>query len=334
MKIAVRADGDADIGTGHLSRCRAIADELLKKQHNVCFFSRKESIVWLKQYDLPFTELPYVESEEIETTVFVEKAIQWGADWALVDSYFLGVESFKSIHAAMHSIVIDDYARIPYIADILLNANLYAPGLDYSDASVDKYLLGGKYAILRDEFRQITPYKFRKRVHRILITMGGSDINDYTPFVLSALRDVQVDEMLVIVGACAGCIDEVYTIASECKSPVRVLQAPENIAELLASCDIAVSAAGSTVYELCALGVPSVLIEQADNQHLISDYFARLGPFIALGKYCEITSVELSKTVEALIQDEELRYVINRAAIDLVAMHGVSNIVDNLNMNQ
>lgn len=328
MKIAFRTDGDESIGTGHLSRCRAIGIECLNKGHEICFFSRKKSIPWLIKYSIPFKELSDAADEKFETAEFIEKAMFWGTDFAIIDSYYLSENCYESINAAICSLAIDDYARISYRADILLNSNLYAQKLDYSSVSVNRFLLGGNYTILRDEFRHTASRPINECVERILITMGGSDVNNYTQFVLSALQNVYVNEILIIIGAYANCLNDISSLSDACKSPTRILQAPNNIAELFASSDIAISAAGSTVYELCALGVPTILIEQADNQRLIMEYFAHSGPFIPLGNHCDVTKRELYNAVNDLIEDSARRKAISKAAKALVDLNGVLNVVE------
>lgn len=328
MRLAIRADGNPALGTGHLSRCQAIAAGAQRRQHEICFFSQSCSAPWLQQYGVPFQELPQSPDIAEETAAFIALAKHWGADWALVDTYSLDARCYADIHAAMRSIVIDDFARLPYEANILLNANLYAPWLDYSAVSAGQFLLGGQYAILRDEFLKTPPVPFHGQVKRVLVTMGGSDINQYTPFVLSALREIQVEEILVIMGACAQCMEEVQSAASDCKSPVRILRAPPNIAELFASCDFAISAAGSTVYELCALGVPAILIEQAENQHLICAYFQQTQYLPALGEYRALPVERLASAAQTLLEDVEKRRHMHKTIQSLVSRSGVENILE------
>ncbi len=330
MKIAFRADGDPHIGTGHLSRCGAIALACMERQLEVCFYSREGSLSWLRAQGLPFEILPIFPTVAEETAFFIKKAGQWGAAWAVIDSYRLDTESYAATHAAMKSMVVDDYARLPYRADIFLNANLYAPALDCSHIQAEKFLLGGQYAILRKEFQLIPPAPFHEDVRRILITMGGADINSYTPFVLEALRDIEVEEILVILGAYARCQDAVQAAAKQCKSPVRILIAPPNIAALFASCDLAISAAGSTVYELCVLGVPSILIQQADNQRLIREYFQRTPSMSALEDYGHVSAQQIANETLSLIHSADRRKTMRETMMRLVTRFGVSNIVDAL----
>ena len=57
----------------------------------------------------------------------------------------------------------------------------------------------------------------------------------------------------------------------------------EKVAELLLGCDLAISAAGTTLYELCAAGVPTLAFSMSDNQELFAKQMAAAGAVTYLG---------------------------------------------------
>lgn len=327
MRIAIRADGDPHMGTGHLSRCRAIAMELGARGHAARYFTREASGLWLSQHGLPFETLPPCADLRAETDAFVRQAQAWGADAALVDSYALDADSYRRIDAAIYSAVIDDNARIPYTARVLINANLYAPTLDYTDCTVKTKLLGGRYAILREEFQQTPARTFSPVVRQILVTMGGSDPRRYTPIALRALSGLRVEQIVVVMGAYADCLEDTQRAAEDCVSAVTILRTPPNIAAVFSRCDMAISAAGSTSYELCALGIPSILVEQADNQRLIVDYFQGADSLLAVRDHRTVDSTRLAALAGGLLGDVDGRRRMREAALRSVSRDGVRHIV-------
>ena len=137
-------------------------------------------------------------------------------------------------------------------------------------------MLGPKYALLRPEFAQ---WRDASLVHRetpqlrhILMTMGGVDADNVTGRVLAALqgdKTTKLDKITVVLGPHAPWREQVKKQAAEMPVPTQVLSGVDNMAELMASCDLAIGAGGSTAWERCALGVPSILIILAENQRTI-----------------------------------------------------------------
>lgn len=328
MRIAIRAEGGTGIGMGHLLRCAAIAREAERVGNEICFFAREASVPHVAKLGHNARALPECDAVELETEAFISAAKDFGSQTAIVDSYELTEDCYKRIRKSMRSVVIDDYVRLPYTADVLINANVYANELDYSACRLKTKLLGGRYAILRSEFQNAQIASFREDARRILVTMGGTDINDYTPAVLDGLSNIRGVEITVVAGPLMKCVDAANAVAKRCKSPVSILRTPSNLAKVFASCDIAISAAGTTTYELCALGVPAILIQQADNQALISGYFLRSGDMLALGDYRDVDSDAIESAVNRLLGDPALRRVMRKGMLKLVSREGVKNIMN------
>ncbi|MCL2151851.1 MAG: UDP-2,4-diacetamido-2,4,6-trideoxy-beta-L-altropyranose hydrolase [Oscillospiraceae bacterium] len=327
MRIAFRAEGSAEIGIGHLTRCSAIAIECVKKGFDVCFFARNDSELWLREKRMPLQILPKCNTIQKETSEFISLANRWAADYAFVDSYELTQQCYNEIFRNLPTITIDDFAHFPYTATTLINANVFADLLNYSDYNVKKLLLGGKYIILRDEFVEASPAPFNQRVSRILVTMGGADINNCTPFVLEALCKIRNIQVVVIVGPMFRGVLDIETAASKCKSEVQILYTPNNLAEVFSSCDIAISAASTTTYELCSLGVPTILIQQAANQQMICDYFMHSDSLFVLGEFKSISKQLIEHAVLSLINNENKRFHMRESVLALVSRNGVNNIV-------
>ena len=327
MRIAIRADGSSLMGMGHLVRCGAIAREFMKRGHRVRFFARKEAREWLKEMGFDHVVLT-AGTMPSETGEFIRGLMDWGAEAALIDSYELTLECYQRILDQVPTIVIDDYLRLPYSATCLVNTNFYGSSLDYIEGCQMEYLLTGeKYAILREEFLGYQPVTFNDRVSRILVTMGGADLRNYTPVVLRALQDLAGVEIVVVIGPAFQNTPEIREAARKCVGKCRLVVEPKSMAELMSSCDIAVSAAGSTVYELCYMGIPTFLISQADNQNLIFNYFAEKGSMLCLGDYLQVGEEEIRRAVLSLMEDDQLRRQMRSELTSLVDGRGVERVV-------
>jgi spore coat polysaccharide biosynthesis predicted glycosyltransferase SpsG len=150
-------------------------------------------------------------------------------------------------------------------------------------------LCGSEYALLRPEFLAWREYSQERRldseVKHLLINLGGVDKNNVTARVLRALEicDLPSDlTITVVMGATAPWLESVRYEASKIKWHTRIEVGVESMAEVMAESDIAIGAAGSTAWERCALGLPSVMLILAGNQRYVARTLDACGAAISL----------------------------------------------------
>ena len=206
MKLIIRADAGTTIGTGHLMRCLALAQVWQELGGEVVFITACESETLRRRLtEDGFTwftlEKSYPDPSDWETTV-QELRLNPGA-WVVLDGYHLGPDYQLQIkQRGNRLLVIDDMAHLErYYADIILNQNLNAKELKYNCEPGTKLLLGTRYVFLRREF---WPWRgWRRQIpevaKNILVTMGGSDLDNVTLKVINALEKVAVNSMQTVV---------------------------------------------------------------------------------------------------------------------------------------
>jgi len=271
MKVIFRADVSVEIGTGHLARCATLADALLGDGDDVGFVVAGDEGIVSKW----FTGRRYK---------IIRKEEQ--ADWIVVDHYRLAAEwESKARETAARVMAIDDLADRPHDCDLLLDQNFRAPQDNPYVALVPRHarlLLGPKYALLGAEFAA----RRRPRdgsVRRILVSYGGTDRTNETAKALRAVEllgrtDLEVD---VAVGAAHAHADALRAAAGR---NVRLHEGLTSLAALMASCDLALGAGGTSTWERLCLGLPSIVTATADNQlrscRLLAEngYLEYLGP--------------------------------------------------------
>ena len=104
--------------------------------------------------------------------------------------------------------------------------------------------------------------------------------------------------------------------------------------ELMAKCDLAISAAGTTLYELCAIGVPTICFSFADNQILPGTAFAKYTPMYYAGDYEKDKEAMFTAILEKVremcnMPETERRNVSNRLK-EIVDGKGAERIVAGL----
>jgi UDP-2,4-diacetamido-2,4,6-trideoxy-beta-L-altropyranose hydrolase len=198
-------------------------------------------------------------------------------DWLVVDHYALDHrwEAVLQPHCRK-LMVIDDLADRPHSCDLLLDQNLGRLPVHYAGL-VPVYcqvLTGPHYALLRPEFAALRPYSLKRRqvqpaLRQLLITMGGVDQRNATGQVLQALKAcaLPVDcRITVVMGLTAPWLQNVQELAAQMPWPTEVVVNVNDMAQRMADSDLAIGAAGSSSWERCCLGLPTLMITLAENQ--------------------------------------------------------------------
>ena len=274
--ILIRADGGREIGSGHIMRCLSVAGALQEQGKEVLFVLADDAAAELltamgQQFRILHTD--YHRMEE-ELPVLIPILETYRPELFLADSYFVTAEYLERHTKTAY---IDDICAFPCPVDILINYNIYGELLPYKERALPRnraFLLGCAYAPLRAEFRNLD-YSVKDNAAHVLITTGGGDKYNLAGQILQlALSDTDCRKLCyhVISGSFNSNLSKLLAV-SEVHSNVQIHQNVRNMAELMQQCDIAVTAGGSTMYELCAVGAPIVCFSFADNQERLVETF-------------------------------------------------------------
>lgn len=319
--VAFRVDASLDIGTGHVMRCLTLADALHRRGVHCTFICRDlqgNLAERIRQHGsdvhlLSGTEPSTSNDEPLPVhagwlgTGWQHDAVQTVAalgelkpDWLVMDHYALDARWEQQLRPHCGKImVIDDLADRRHDCDVLLDQNLGRESSDYiNHVTADcRLLIGTRFALLRREFADARPRALNRREHarlrRILVTMGGVDKDNATGKVLDALQQCELPddvEIVVVSGNAAPYLDAVREQARKMPVKTTVRTAIDNMAEEMILADIAVGAAGSTSWERCCLGLPSLLAVLADNQQVIATALDKAGAAVQIGKADDIST--------------------------------------------
>lgn len=298
MQVAFRVDASLQIGTGHVMRCLALADALRLHGAKSTFICREHEgnlIKQIKQRGHAVINLPIDsrkneinEQDKLAHAAWLggpwthdaeqtREAIRGNTfDWLVVDHYALDIRWEQALFLHYKKLmVIDDLADREHCCDLLLDQNLGRFAKDYEGLVLQNVitLIGPRYALLRPEFAQWRAYSLRRReygqLQNILITMGGVDIDNVTGQVLTALAKSDLPQTIritVVMGPHAPWLNRVKEQAARMMRATTVLVGVSNMAQLMADSDLCIGAAGSTSWERCCLGLPSVMLVLAPNQ--------------------------------------------------------------------
>lgn len=332
MNIVFRTDASIKIGSGHVMRCLTLADAL-SEQGNKCYFlcrphqghlgnwitQKGYQIHYLTSTQTP-TDTPdrepfpvheswldaHWQTDAQESLAFLK---QHHADWIIVDHYALDYRWQNHCHTGYNKLmVIDDLADRKHSCDLLLDQTFGRNQKEYHTLVPThcELLTGANYALLRPEFHQWRQYSLDRRqrpeLKNILINLGGVDKDNITGQIMKAVDRCSLPEscsFTIVMGSTAPHIQEVRNVASDMIHPCQVLQGVDNMAELMSGSDLSIGAAGSTSWERCCLGLPTLMIVLAENQQLIAHMLHKSGAAIMIDPENNLES-QLIKSINSL----------------------------------
>lgn len=349
-KVAFRVDGGPHIGMGHIIRCLSLAKEFKKQGNPVYFICREKegiqkvtkegiNVLQLQRKNQPLkqgTGFHYgnpqdLEEEAKEITKMIKKH---GIDMLFIDSYNVTKEYFLEIKPHVQKLAhIDDINQFVYPVDILINGNIGAEEMGYQKYFEDEImLLGTKYNLIREEFRNLPQRQIRKEVEEIMITTGGSDPFDMTGKILNwLLEDNELKRLTynVVVGNGFKNKDRLKEISKE-NTNVVLHENVKYMSEIMLKSDIAISAGGSTLYELCACGTPTLAFIMADNQESTVRKMKELNYIKSLGWFNTLTYTGLVNNLKKLCADYSTRKISSQYMQKLVDGKGTQRVITSI----
>ena len=238
------------------------------------------------------------EDDAVKTIAAINSTI---VDWMIVDHYAIDECWHKKIRPHVKRIfVIDDLGDRKHNCDILLDQNLGATKEKYQEIVPKdcELLLGPQYALLRPEFAQWREKSLERRKQvikpkNILVSLGGVDSQNITTDVINELSKVSAladTEVNVVLGGQSPHIKAVEIAAKKASVKINVHVDIKRMAELMSQADFAIGASGSSSWERCALGLPSISYVIADNQIDIALALEKAGAIIFIREVTELSS--------------------------------------------
>lgn len=333
MKIVFRTDASLQMGSGHIMRCLTLADALKAQGADCHFISREHpghllEVIYQRGYKVHSLVAPVQHAQEanlqpepahaawlgstwqtdVQETTAILASLQ--PDWLVVDHYALDRRWEEALAPHYRQLlVIDDLADRPHRCNLLLDQNLGRQPEHYAMLVPEQcqMLIGPNFALLRPEFVALRPYSLQRRqarpaLRQLLITMGGVDQPNATGQVLQILKTCALPQecrITVIMGLTAPWLQNVRELAAQMPWPTEVVVNVSDMAWRMADSDLAIGAAGSTSWERCCLGLPTLMVVLAENQQpgaqaLEAGHAARLiGVVSDIAKQLPLAAAEL-----------------------------------------
>lgn len=302
-QILFRADGNAQIGLGHVMRCLALA-RMLTGEFSMRFAITEPSAdirTLLETAGLSVVSLPNAR-HEVEFLAIIEPE-----EIVVLDGYSFGEDFQQSARSRAKKLVfIDDLVAGHQVADVVINHAGSVSEADYDAEAYTQFCLGPLYALLRPEFLRPEGFSKPPADSPIFVSLGGADPQNTSRTVLEAIQ--QTDDTLP-VHLVLGPFHPNRAALSAVRSQLPNLTILENLSademvNELQQCSLAITACSTVSYEVCAVNRPLIAIVTADNQARLAQFLSeeklalsvnfptlltRLTPVLALDQLLKLT---------------------------------------------
>ena len=318
--LVIRCDAGARHGLGHLSRCLGIASHAALTGFLVRFVCQVSTDISLRIRAAGFA------LTAVDMATGREDPDEWlneSADILLVDSKEMNGDYIRRLSDSAPVICFDDEEARDLPCRAVINNNIWVHPSDYRQNDERELWLGPKY-------NTISPAYFamdgRER-DGLLISMGGEDPHDHTSWLLRTLKD-QLGNLHVHV-----CIGPAHPAPEQAMATCRALlpsavvyRAPTSLIEPISHCALALTAGGTTCYELAAAGVSMAIIAVEDHQTTMRDTLVTRGAALSLGSHLDYDA-DRARLVLAQLRDATCAMGLARAANKLFNSSGIAQIV-------
>ncbi len=333
--ILIRADANEVIGAGHIMRCLSIAHAFAKRGEKVTFVTadhRGDELIQLNNLSCICLNSEWIDMNgELDSMIkLIEES---KPSLLLVDSYYVTNKYLSSLSECARTVYIDDLNVAKWNVDVLINYNIYSFLLNYTayEGTRTKLLLGPKYVPLRDEFKNSPKHEIRS-VGDILVSAGGADPERLTEKLIKNICPRYNDVTFhFAVGALNPRLEIIRALSKENGNVVLHVN-EKHMSDLMRNCDVAISAAGTTLYELCSTGIPTIIYTLANNQLMAAEQFDVQAIMLYAGD-CRgndgfVESIE--RLLRRLIKDDILRTDISTRMQEFADGYGADRIAEEL----
>lgn len=344
--LAIRVDASEQMGSGHLMRCLTLADAAAALGYRSVFLSATmlpglSALVSERGHRLIRLDADGTASNEYDHSSWLPGSEQGDAQASLaavreatlanhqlptlvvVDHYALAAPWEAALQVTAPVLAIDDLNDRPHVARALLDQTFGKSASAYRDwvPSDTRLMIGTDFALLRPEFHRNRPESLARRAkvatgHKGLITLGGVDKDNLTERVLEALAATELPMAVTVVAGASNPNKSHLIQRAQTSWPwVRVLEHTNDMAKLMVEADFCIGAAGSTSWERCVLGLPTLMLTLADNQRTIAHNLAQAGAALDFGELAPARQDALTQTIKHwLSAPESLRLMSEQAA--------------------
>lgn len=337
MKLFYRADGSAEIGTGHLLRGIRIERELRRRgEHSLVFCVRAHpwALERVESAGLEVVPLPLELDAAGEAQRCVQEAALRGCATAAVD--LLDTPDDPDLCGALRAaglrvVTFDNTGPGRLSADAVINFLVRDPDPAALAARGARLYEGPEYATLLPDYAGLNTRAkpIRPRAERLLVTMGGGDAAGLAVKVVRALRPEPRLSVRVVVGSAFPHMAALRAATSASPHAVAIEAAVPSLLPEWEAADMAVVAGGLTMHEALVTGTPALaLCQEVWHQPFLARLFAAEGAMVDLGLGRDADEAIIGQAVAELAIDPARRERLSRTGPRLCDGRGTERVAE------
>lgn len=317
MVITILTDANHKLGMGHIFRQEAIAKEFKRRGHKFFFVTpkNKEAISKLKALKFKSEAYPKNIPAKILSKFLIKLLRKLGSGILLVDGVNVSADLISKIKNEGITVVnFDDYKGIE---DLSISP--------FQTKGANKHLVGVDCMILSDNFlpNKIGGKKITDKVKGVFVTQGGSDTYGILPRIIESISE-GVFSFDIHVGPAFKHTKSLKKSLKKLKSKYRLHRNVKNLKKIMEKSDLAISAAGITLFELLSLGVPTIVITAEPKEIKTARILSKHG----IIKYVAFNNIKYA--LEELAKDKDLRIKLSKKSRKYIKGSNVRRVVDEI----
>lgn len=303
--IVIWTEGGQEIGLGHVRRCLVIARELRRQKKDVLFLINDDpsAAAWISKtgFDSMTAALSEAEIKNIGQN-----------DTVLIDTKRNVGPLIKRLRTlGCKTVLMDNTSLARLSADIVIYPTvIFENNLDWESFS-GKVFYGADYVPIAESFIEMSKRTEHRRLqppYQVLVTMGGSDPNHLTHKVISSLLEFSIPvNIKVVIGPAFSRDNRLDQIEKQNYPNIEFIRNREDLSTLMAESHIAITALGTTIFELAYMGVPSIIVANYREDENDIKAIERLGIGLPQGYYEDVSDADIRKSLITLLKNGKLR---------------------------
>lgn len=317
-RIMIRVDAYKKIGTGHIYRTLLLANRLI--DHELLFVCDSHHPLGRELIEKSnYRVVTVADCEEFDAFVH-----DWKPDIVINDILDTTIEYIASLHdKGIFVCNFEDMGEGAAYANLVINA-LYEEKFP-----IKNHFWGPEYFCLREEFFMVEKKRVTDQVDEVLITFGGTDPHNYTERIVGILEKIKWPELKtvnIIAGMGYQRSGQLEKLVESFSLNVNILNDVKNISKFMASADLIFTSAGRTVYEIAAIGTPTIVMAQ--NSRELRHTFASAGNgFVNLELGYELEDDEIVRATRRMVTKPEIRRDCSRLMLEHDLRSGITNVI-------
>lgn len=338
MNYLFWADGSPSIGLGHLSRQKMIARSLGERSDASTILLTGATAAVIAPFEVGFHSIQPV-PPQFDTTKQIELVSDFSqktdASILIIDKpeYPAGLcKGLFCLREACPKLAIaafDAAAMPPGCVDLIIDANQRPAIGERFRGSVTRALLGPDYAVVEPAFVDArSQFQIRRRLERVLISMGGSDPNFVTSLALEAALTLERTRIDVVLGPsfAAESLLRLKAMLHDPRVAVHRDKTQQALASLMVASDACIISAGLTMFEVATVGIPALVISQNEKQVANAAHLAECGAVLNLGLFSDISAEVAAQALADWESSIDARAKLSEAAMNAVDGKGIDRI--------